>query len=624
MSSKKQKKPKQKTLSLQEFTASLESSPSAGQNVVYAPSRKSAVSSWADEVEEDELITAKERIVLPSAPRAARGPAYDDTMIPRVAPFTVHLGNISYDIGEEDVYDFFGSLKITDLRLPRDNNNRLRGFGYVEFETRADLVDALCMNDQVLRGRPVRVSLGVGGSDKDKDGRPRRDGRPSNIDETPDDWRTAMGSGGGGGGMGPPRGGGSDFRRDDDFRRPERRHESDDFRRPERRYDGGDRDGGFRRQERRYDGGEEEDFRRPEVQPRRYDNEVDDFRRPETQPRRYDEDNFRRPEPRGRSDYDFRRSDRRGDNDDDDFRRPEPTPRSNDDFRRPEPTPRSDYDDFRRPEPTPRSDYDEFRRSDKRSDDDSFRRSDKRSDDDDFRRPEKRSDEDDYRRSDKRSEEDDSRQTDKRSEDNDAPRERKKLVLAPRTVPKDSAAQVVANSAVFGDAKPVDTAAREREIEKKLEKLTVVEPEPRQIRSASDDGHGPVQTQSALPPPPVENPWTKPRDTRPAEPVREAYRRRSSDESSPPDECKDTNSEPEDERDLHGSDSEFQKVERKPRNKAARSAGSEENVTASHHGPGSRGGGGYNNRGQSTGGRGGSGYGGGGGTGQQRPDRRGY
>lgn len=53
-----------------------------------------------------------------------------------------------------------------------------------------------------------------------------------------------------------------------------------------------------------------------------------------------------------------------------------------------------------------------------------------------------------------------------------APKERKRLVLKPRSKPleenqteEDIAA---AKAAVFGGAKPVDTAAREREIEEKL------------------------------------------------------------------------------------------------------------------------------------------------------------
>ena len=49
------------------------------------------------------------------------------------------------------------------------------------------------------------------------------------------------------------------------------------------------------------------------------------------------------------------------------------------------------------------------------------------------------------------------------------PRERKKLVLAKRTQPveKDTS-ETRAASSIFGGAKPVDTAAKEREIEERL------------------------------------------------------------------------------------------------------------------------------------------------------------
>lgn len=137
-----------------------------------------------------ELITEKERIVLPSAPRSARGPAYDDGQIPRIPPYKAHLGNISYDIEDEDVFRFFGGLEIDELRLPRDTNNRLRGFGYVEFRNREDLIEALIMNEQVLRGRPIRISLGVNHGDSGDGG---RGGRKVPVDETPADWRAGGG-----------------------------------------------------------------------------------------------------------------------------------------------------------------------------------------------------------------------------------------------------------------------------------------------------------------------------------------------------------------------------------------------------------------------------------------------
>lgn len=50
------------------------------------------------------------------------------------------------------------------VRLPRDGGEggRLRGFGYAEFETRQDLVDALTMNELVNNKKsafPIRKSF---------------------------------------------------------------------------------------------------------------------------------------------------------------------------------------------------------------------------------------------------------------------------------------------------------------------------------------------------------------------------------------------------------------------------------------------------------------------------------
>jgi len=50
-----------------------------------------------------------------------------------------------------------------------------------------------------------------------------------------------------------------------------------------------------------------------------------------------------------------------------------------------------------------------------------------------------------------------------------APKERPRLKLQPRSKPLEEAGQVSGSSAIFGGAKPVDTAARERQIEEKLQ-----------------------------------------------------------------------------------------------------------------------------------------------------------
>ena len=53
------------------------------------------------------------------------------------------------------------------------------------------------------------------------------------------------------------------------------------------------------------------------------------------------------------------------------------------------------------------------------------------------------------------------------------PRERKKLQLQPRSKPVDASSEQTSSS-IFGDAKPVDTAKKEKEIEEKLKRKEVV------------------------------------------------------------------------------------------------------------------------------------------------------
>lgn len=74
----------------------------------------------------------------------------------------------------------------------------------------------------------------------------------------------------------------------------------------------------------------------------------------------------------------------------------------------------------------------------------------------------------------------------KAGENASVPSERPKLILKPKTVGSDAAQTEapnhVAAQSIFGGAKPVDTAAKEREIEEKL--LAKQEPKP-QLSAAS-------------------------------------------------------------------------------------------------------------------------------------------
>lgn len=92
--------------------------------------------------------------------------------------------------------------------------------------------------------------------------------------------------------------------------------------------------------------------------------------------------------------------------------------------------------------------------------------------------------------------------------------ERPKLQLQPRTLPVEEVAATQTSSSIFGSAKPVNTAAREREIEEKL-KHEVPEEETKRtqtISTTSDDSQSNNQSQNSVTSPQsvsrqTENPW---------------------------------------------------------------------------------------------------------------------
>uniref|UniRef100_A0A673IRD4 Eukaryotic translation initiation factor 4B n=1 Tax=Sinocyclocheilus rhinocerous TaxID=307959 RepID=A0A673IRD4_9TELE len=376
LTAKKNKK-KGKTLTLTDFLAE-----DSGGNAPpsYAPTKPT---SWADETDdlegdvttswhtEDDVYRAPpiDRSILPTAPRAAREPNIDRSRLPRSPPYTAFLGNLPYDVTEESIQNFFRGLSISAVRLPREPSNpeRLKGFGYAEFDDIESLLRALSLNEENLGNRRIRVDIADQSNEKERDersssGRDRnRSERDFGPDKTDSDWRAR------------PKSDTDDGpRRDEAFgERSRDRYESDRYR------------DGQRWDNDRYDGGR------------------DRYRE------RYD-DRERRDNDRG---YDSRGGGRRP---------------FGSGFRR-------DYDDRR----------DDGRGSGERYGD---RYGDR---------------EERYERRDEKHED-------------SGPLQRPKLNLKPRSVPKeeDRGPSVSSGRAasIFGGAKPVDTAAKEREVEERLKK----------------------------------------------------------------------------------------------------------------------------------------------------------
>ncbi|KAH8280796.1 hypothetical protein KR054_012349, partial [Drosophila jambulina] len=96
---------------------------------------------------------------LPTAPRANR--IFDDNSIPHRPPFIAYINNLPFDANEDDLYEFFGSINLISLRLPREDgeSGRSRGFGYVELDNRDDLIYVLSLPDPSIKGRRIRIEL---------------------------------------------------------------------------------------------------------------------------------------------------------------------------------------------------------------------------------------------------------------------------------------------------------------------------------------------------------------------------------------------------------------------------------------------------------------------------------
>ncbi|XP_066598017.1 eukaryotic translation initiation factor 4B-like isoform X2 [Prorops nasuta] len=183
---KKGKKKKGKTLDLNSFLSE-NGGPTTGIVI--------KTSSWADDVDDEHGFSTRsnrEPVILPTAPRAARGPGVNEENIPTNPPYVAYISNLPYDVDDDDLVEFFGNMKVSNMRLPRDSN-KLRGYGYVEFEDRQSLIDALSISNTTIKNRPIRIDVSNSSNDDRRGGRMGRDNRRDGYDDperTSGDWRS--------------------------------------------------------------------------------------------------------------------------------------------------------------------------------------------------------------------------------------------------------------------------------------------------------------------------------------------------------------------------------------------------------------------------------------------------
>lgn len=84
--------------------------------------------------------------------------------MPEAQTFKLFVGGIPYSMTSDKVQELFsdgGNFKVVSVYLPVDrmNNNRPRGFGFVEFETQEDARAAMeKFNDFEVDGRKLKVN----------------------------------------------------------------------------------------------------------------------------------------------------------------------------------------------------------------------------------------------------------------------------------------------------------------------------------------------------------------------------------------------------------------------------------------------------------------------------------
>ncbi|KAL2135448.1 hypothetical protein VTI74DRAFT_8434 [Chaetomium olivicolor] len=127
--------------------------------------------SWADEVEDTyasgtQPLPPPERRMPTSSYGASNDRGYHSLRdnlpqkLPEKPPFTLHLGNLSYDATVDTVTEFFEGCNIVSVRIIEDREqNRPKGFAYAEFADLEGLKTALTRDGQTFQGRSIRIKV---------------------------------------------------------------------------------------------------------------------------------------------------------------------------------------------------------------------------------------------------------------------------------------------------------------------------------------------------------------------------------------------------------------------------------------------------------------------------------
>lgn len=148
-------------------------------NQIDAPHGHSVVSlkttglDWAATMADYEQSSETQQIIVPTAPRAQRGPGVDFDSLPNEPPFRVSLFNVPMSVEEKEICErFFQNIDVTRVDISKSNTT-------VELATKNDLYEALCKDGSNLKGRQISVCM-YGETPRDTYGSDRYGGRGGN------------------------------------------------------------------------------------------------------------------------------------------------------------------------------------------------------------------------------------------------------------------------------------------------------------------------------------------------------------------------------------------------------------------------------------------------------------
>jgi len=78
--------------------------------------------------------------------------------VPDVPPFTAFVGNLSFEVTEEKLREYFLDLSPVSIRIMKEDD-KPKGYAYIEFPNKDGLVKALCANGEMFYGRTLNMDV---------------------------------------------------------------------------------------------------------------------------------------------------------------------------------------------------------------------------------------------------------------------------------------------------------------------------------------------------------------------------------------------------------------------------------------------------------------------------------